>query len=123
LRELSPAADPTTRTYAARIRIDHPPPEVRLGMTARVLLDLAGDSTLVVPLSAVVNVGNGPQVWVAQDGKAVPRAVKVGQFSETGAMISEGLQIGEQVIVVGTGKLVAGQAVDAKNVPLPAEQR
>jgi multidrug efflux system membrane fusion protein len=46
LRELAAGADPTTRTYAARIRIAYPPPEVRLGMTARVALNAASDGRL-----------------------------------------------------------------------------
>ena len=39
------------------------------------------------------------------------------------ASISEGLQAGELVIVTGAGKLVAGQAVEARTATLPAEQR
>ncbi|MBK8319686.1 MAG: efflux RND transporter periplasmic adaptor subunit [Betaproteobacteria bacterium] len=123
LRELSPAADATTRTYAARIRIQNPPPEVRLGMTARVALNAASDSRLSVPLAAVVNQGNGPLVWVVSEGKAQPRPVKVGEFSEQTVSITEGLQAGELVIITGASKLVDGQAVEAKNTPLPAEQR
>lgn len=123
LRELAPAADPTTRTYAARIRIHNPPPEVRLGMTARVALDLAADSALRVPLSAVIDQGNGAQVWVVSNGKAELRAVQVKQFGESGALISQGLQAGELVVVAGTSQLVSGLAVDAKAAPLPGEQR
>ena len=36
LRELAAAADPATRTYAARIRIVDAPASLQLGMTARV---------------------------------------------------------------------------------------
>ncbi|MDP3637776.1 MAG: efflux RND transporter periplasmic adaptor subunit [Azonexus sp.] len=123
LRELAPAADATTRTYAARIRIHNPPPEVRLGMTARVALDLASDNLLLVPLSAVLDQGNGPQVWVVSNGKTELRAVKVKQFGEAGAVISEGLQTGELVVVIGASKLVAGLAVETKIAPRPSEQR
>ncbi len=123
LRELSPAADPATRTYAARIRIHNPPPEVRLGMTARIVLDAAGDGRLVVPLGAVVDQGNGPLVWVVSAGKANPRTVKVAQFGETGVTITEGLQAGELVVIAGASKLVPGQAVEAKTAPAPAQQR
>jgi RND family efflux transporter MFP subunit len=123
LRELSPAADPATRTYAARIRVINPPPEVRLGMTARVAIGNAISEQQVVPLSAVVDQGKGPLVWVVVDGKATPRPVKVSQFGEAGAMISEGLATGELVIITGTNKLVPGQAVVAKPSTPPNEQR
>lgn len=123
LRELSPAADPATRTYSARISIINPPDEVRLGMTARVAIGNALSGQLTVPLSAVVDQGQGPLVWVVTDGKATPRPVKVSRFGEAGAVISEGLTAGEQVVITGTNKLVPGQAVTAKPATPPAEQR
>lgn len=65
LRELSPAADAATRTYAARIRLDAPPPAAMLGMTAQVSLGpQASEPRLLVPLAAVVDMGHGPAVWV-----------------------------------------------------------
>jgi RND family efflux transporter MFP subunit len=123
LRELSPAADPATRTYAARIRINNPPPEVRLGMTARVALDGAVERALLVPLSAVIDVGQGPLVRVVKDGKIATRPVKVARFREDGVELSGGLEAGEQVIISGAGKLVDGQEVQARAATTPDRQR
>ncbi|MDP3540184.1 MAG: efflux RND transporter periplasmic adaptor subunit [Azonexus sp.] len=123
LRELSPAADPATRTYAARIRINNPSPEVRLGMTARVGLNAAGDASLLVPLTAVLDQGKGPVVWVVSDGKANPRPIRISRFQEDGAAVADGLQPGELVVVAGAGRLVAGQTVEPKLVTPPALQR
>lgn len=123
LRELSPAADPATRSYAARIRIHNPPPEVRLGMTARVAIGAAPTEHQVVPLSAVIDQGSGPLVWVVVDGKAVPRPVKLARFGEAGAEISAGLHPGELVVITGTSKLVANQPVTPQLATPPAQQR
>jgi len=123
LRELSPAADPATRTYAARIRLINPPPEVRLGMTARVALSNAADSSLLVPLSAVIDLGQGPLVRVVKNGKVTSRSVRVAQFREDGVTITGGLQAGELVIISGAGKLVDGQDVQPKPATPPARQR
>lgn len=123
LRELSPAADPATRTYAARIRLTAPPPEVRLGMTARVQFGSDAGGELLVPLSAVLDIGNGPFVRVVKDGKVVSRPVSVAAFREDGAAISGGLQDGEAIIVSGAAKLVDGQAVQSRPVTPPARQR
>lgn len=123
LRELAPAADPATRTYAARIRLANPPPEVRLGMTAQVALAADGEGGLLVPLAAVVDPGNGPRVWVVADGKASPRPVRLARFREDGAVVSAGLQAGELVVVAGTARLIAGQAVETRLVTPPAAQR
>lgn len=123
LRELSPAADPATRTYAARIRLIDPPPEVRLGMTARVHLGGNAGGELLVPLGAVLDIGQGPFVRIVKDGKVESRPVKVAKFREDGAAVSGGLQNGDPVIVSGAGKLVDGQTVQAKATTPPARQR
>ena len=36
LREIAPAADPQSRTYRAKLTLENPKPEVRLGMTANI---------------------------------------------------------------------------------------
>jgi len=123
LRELSPAADPATRTYAARIRLLNPPPEVRLGMTARVMVNNNADSNLLVPLSAVIDLGQGPLIRVVSNGKVITRPVQIAQFREDGVAITAGLQAGELVIISGAGKLVDGQDVQPKLSTPPARQR
>ena len=123
LRELAPAADPLSRTYAARIRLPQAPPEIRLGMTARVALDSTGDSSLLVPLGAVIDQGQGPVVWVVAEGKVQPRPVRLAGFREDGAAIAEGLQAGEQVVISGASRLVAGEAVEPKLATPPGRQR
>jgi len=123
LREISPAADPASRTYAARIRLLDPAPGVQLGMTARVSLDAATDGPLHVPLSAVVDRGQGAQIWVVKDGKVEARRVRVARFGDDGVTLSEGVAEGDLVVVAGTGKLVAGQAVTPQPAKRPDEQR
>ncbi len=116
LRELAPAADPATRTYAARIRLLDNDPAMQLGMTAQVALSEARTGAdVLVPLSAVIDRGQGAEVWVVGQGKAQRRPVKVAAYREDGTLLSEGVAPGEQVVAVGAHKLTAGQAVQ----PLP----
>lgn len=123
LRELAPAADPATRTYAARIRLIDPPAEVRLGMTARVALDGSAAPVLLVPLSAVVDFGQGPSAWVVSNGQASPRPVQVGRFREDGVEIAGGLVPGEQVVLAGANLLAPGQKVTPAPLTQPERQR
>lgn len=124
LRELAPAADTATRTYAARVRIVAPPPAVHLGMTAQVVIAAtADDAPLVVPLPAVADLGKGSFVWVVKDGKAQQRPVQIAAFREDGAVIAGGLQAGELVVIAGALKLVPDQAVVAQPATPPARQR
>lgn len=123
LRELAPAADAATRTFAARIRLVDPPPEVRLGMTARVSAGADAAGPVVVPLTAVIDQGQGPAVWVVVDGKARRRPVQLGRFREDGAEIAGGLAAGEAVVVAGGLKLVPGQPVTPQTATLPEKQK
>jgi len=123
IRELAAAADPATRTYAARIRLVDPAPAAQLGMTARVILGAPSGAAIVVPLTAVVDHGKGPQVWVVADGKATIRPVEVAAFREDGATIASGLKPGEMVILTGQRRLVDGQAVNAQPATPPQRQR
>ena len=123
VRELAAAADPATRTYAARIRIVDPAPAVQLGMTARVVLGSTAGAAIVVPLTAIVDSGSGPQAWVVSDGKATPRQVEVAAFRENGAAIAAGLQVGDLLILSGQRSLSAGQAVEVQAATPPDRQR
>lgn len=123
VREIAPAADAATRTFLVRIQLIDPPASVQLGMTARVVFGEAPNTTLIVPLNAVTDRGQGAQVWVVEDGKAVPRKVQVAQFSEHGALIDNGLKEGERVIISGLNRLTPGMAVSAKTAAPPERQR
>ncbi|WP_371324305.1 efflux RND transporter periplasmic adaptor subunit [Dechloromonas sp. ZY10] len=125
LRELAPAADPQTRSYAARIRLIDPPPEVSLGMTASVRVSAAGQpgAGLLLPLPAVINQGQGAIVRVVVAGKVVSRPVTVAAYEENGVRIASGLQPGELVVIAGAARLAEGEAVEPKTATPPAQQR
>jgi RND family efflux transporter MFP subunit len=113
LRELSPQADPATRTYAARFTIENPDETVALGMTATVTLSLATDASVAkLPLAAIFNRGIGPLVYVVdKSGELEPRQVTVASFTEDAALVISGVHNGDQVVTLGAQKLEAGVKV------------
>ncbi len=113
LRELSPQADATTRTYAARFTIEHPDAGVALGMTATVRLAHPSSARVAkLPLSAVINRGSGPAVYlVDQAGALELRPVEVAAFVENAALITAGIADGDRVVTLGVQKLVPGEQV------------
>lgn len=123
VREIAPAADAATRTFLVRINLIDPPPAIQIGMTARVVTGDTQAAPLLVPLGAVSDHGQGPQLWLVQDGKATPRAVQIAQFREDGAAIGSGLSEGELVIVSGLNRLTAGMAVKPRPAATPEQQR
>src|SRR5262249_35542092 len=68
LRELSPSADPATRTYAARFTILGADSHVDLGMTATLtIVDAISTQVARLPLSALFDQGRGPCVFVVDE--------------------------------------------------------
>jgi RND family efflux transporter MFP subunit len=113
LRELSPQADAATRTYAARFSIADPDDVVALGMTAIVTLShMSEDDVAKLPLSAIINRGSGPSVYVvARDGELSLQPVTLASFTADTALVTGGVQDGDKVVTLGVQKLIAGQRV------------
>lgn len=113
LRELSPAADPVTRTFAARATILGPGDGVALGMSARIRASAGRPSARIeLPLSALYARGAAPQVFLV-DGQGIARlqTVKTGGVSAQGVIIEAGLAQGDVVVVAGASLLRPGQRV------------
>ena len=114
LRELSPAADPVTRTYAARIALDGSRDELALGMSARVNVARvpASRGSVAVPLAAVHARDDKPQVWlVDQAGTVRTRPVVTRGIEGDRILVESGLADGDVVVVAGAQMLHAGQKV------------
>lgn len=124
LRELSPVADPASRTYAARVSIADAGTRMRLGMTASVrFLRVGGTARLSVPLPAIFQQDGKPAVWVVNaDRTVVLRPVGVASYGETAAVLSAGLQFGERIVVAGVHKLSAGEKIKIAGTSAEAEK-
>ena len=113
LRELSPQADPASRTYAARFTVKDADDTVAFGMTATVTLTRATDAPVArLPLSAILNRGTGPMVYLVDEaGALVQRPVTVASFTEDTALVTSGLNAGDRIVTLGVQKLEAGLKV------------
>ena len=113
LRELSPSADPTTRTYAARFSLPEADADVQLGMTGTLTLaDGRGLRVAKLPLSALYNQGRGPGLWVVDEAGALRLApVDVAAYESEWALIRGGVDEGVRVVARGVQKLDSSQRV------------
>jgi multidrug efflux system membrane fusion protein len=115
IREISPSADPVTRTYSVRVTILKPTPQVQLGMTANVLLGDGGkgDAVVRLPLSALYQNGQQPAVWLVDPKTSQVKLtpVQVARYTQDAVEISAGLHAGDMVVRAGVHKLSAGQRV------------
>ncbi len=119
LRELSPAADPVSRTYAARYTVLDADSDVVLGMSATVTIAGSRSARLArLPLGALFNQGAGPAVWtVAADGGLTLRPVDVAHYDGASVYVRSGVEEGDMVVALGVHKLDAGQTVRVVDRP------
>lgn len=113
LVELSPVADPVTRTFEARYRLDDitVPPALGMSVTVR-LTGRDPAETTEIPLSAMHYGAEGPSVWaVTKTGRLETRPVSVAGIGAKTVRIGSGLRDGERIVVIGTHKLSAGETV------------
>lgn len=123
LREVSPVADPVTRSYAARVAIDNPDSRVLLGMTARLrFLRHAGSTRLAVPLTAIFQHHGRPALWVVGADQTIAlRPVSLASYRGDSAVLESGVQTGERIVVAGVHKLTSGERIRVIEQPPLAE--
>jgi RND family efflux transporter MFP subunit len=114
LREVSPAADPLTRTYQARFALPGAGPGVELGMTATVHLTSADSAPgFVLPLSSLLRQSDRPAVWVVGRGAGRPTLtpVEVREYRQESVVIAAGVKPGDLVVTAGVQKIDPGMVV------------
>ncbi|MBF1372603.1 MAG: efflux RND transporter periplasmic adaptor subunit [Porphyromonadaceae bacterium] len=108
-----PTLDPVTHTVSTEIEVANKDLKLRPGMYARVHLDFGTKEALTVPDKAIVRqAGSGARyVYVFSGGKAVYRAVELGQQQGDLYEVVSGLNAGDQVITSAPSNLKNGLSV------------
>lgn len=122
VREVAPAADPVTRTYAVRASLAGDAAGVELGQSARVHLDAAAGG-LAVPLSAVQRGPDGASVFVLDPKTSTLRsqAVRLGPFGTEAVPVLGGVSASDWIVAAGAHLLREGMKVapvDRDNRPV-----
>jgi RND family efflux transporter MFP subunit len=114
VREVSPQADPVTRTHTVRITLENPPDALRLGATVTGRLKQPPTPVVELPDTAMVHEGERSFVWVVdpKDQTVRRRAVSTRPGHIDGpAVITDGLAQGDIVVTAGAHSLAEGQRV------------
>ena len=114
VREVAPMADAASRTYQVNISLPNPPDGMQLGMTATVANgseQAVAEDTFVLPLAAIYQTGDTPQVWIVGKDKTLSlKDVTVQDFGDNTAKVT-GLSRGDVVVTAGVHMLSEGQKV------------
>ncbi len=113
LRELSPTADPVSRTFRGRFSLIDPPSAVKLGMTATVnLTNRSADHVFSVPATSITRVEGHSAVWrVTAAGELEQVPVEIKELRQSHVLINGGLTTGDRIVSAGVQKLDATMRV------------
>ena len=116
--QLSQAADLKTRSFEALVELDNKNEELLPGMIAQVTLSTEKEgkekkdaTKLLISQDWLVTKPSGVGVFVAKDGKAVWRDVKLGNVMRRQVEVLEGLSAGDALIIVGHRSLAEGDPI------------
>ena len=109
--EVAPIVDPGSATYLVKIGITNASTAIKPGMAANVTFnfrsgDAADGNTLIIPLKAVGEDGNGNFVFVIepddqQTGTVKKQSVEVGELTPDGFKVMKGLTEGQMIATAG----------------------
>lgn len=112
VREISPAADPITRTFRVKVGLGAPAEAFRFGSAVRGEIALAGPKLAALPLSTLADVDGRPAVWVVdREGVVSLAPVTVARYEADRVLIASGVPEGTQVVSAGIQRLRPGMKV------------
>ncbi|MBA0187181.1 efflux RND transporter periplasmic adaptor subunit [Pectobacterium odoriferum] len=107
VRDISPQADPVTRTFRVRVTLTSPPAAMVLGASVNGAIQQSDTAVIELPASALTRQGDKPAVYVvnaeAQTVRLQP--VTIARYSDTAIFVAEGLKQGDRVVTAGVSKL------------------
>ncbi|MDB6050437.1 MAG: transporter [Pseudomonas sp.] len=112
IRELSPAADPRSRTFAAKVTFAAGKVPPVLGQSARVFVQAGETSAMSVPLSALTAENGATYVWRIDTDNTLKRTpVRVSAYGQDTVPVLEGLSATDWIVAAGVHVLHEGEKV------------
>lgn len=115
--EVGVSSSADAATFPVTLSLLEPDENLRSGLAAEVIFSFASaESTFLIPLSAAIRNSDGNFVYLAipkEQGRAViqVRPVTIGNLTDRGLEVTDGLQTGDLVITAGVSFVRPGQQV------------
>jgi len=112
-REISPQADPLTRTFRVRIALSDAPENFRLGTTITARPGHVLAKTVTLPLAALMEEGGKTSVLVLEEATATVRRqeITIASRDERNFIPASGVSDGMRIVTAGVHELQDGQKV------------
>jgi RND family efflux transporter MFP subunit len=113
VREVSPQADPATRTHQVKIGLIDPPQGMFLGTTVVGRVTLHAEMVVELPGTALTQWNGRPAVWVvdAATNTVDLRPMEIARHDSSSVIVAQGVQDGDIVVTAGVHALHPGQKV------------
>ena len=108
---ISPVADPRTKTYEMKIEVENESYLLKPGMSAVVEAVMESVQGIVIPSKALLSIQEQPVVFSVEGDKAVKRTIELGLDNGDEVLVSKGVAVGEEVVVTGQQSLEDGVTV------------
>jgi len=123
ITETAPVLDPVSRTLEVKLQLRNPDPRIKVGMFAQVkLITTVHENVIKIPLDAVVARFGTQYVFVVKGDRVEQRKVFTGVDVDGKLEVSDGLNVGDIIVVRGQTLLENNSKVRVINKvpPLPA---
>jgi len=119
VREVTPSADPLTRTFRVKVSLDEQAGRMPLGAAVLGTITLSPKQLVELPASALTNHNGATAVFVfdTSTSKLSYRPISVDRYDDQTIYVASGLHNGDIVAAAGVSKLRDGELVK-----LPAEE-
>ncbi len=108
-------ANSISHTYQVKIVVPNADGKLMAGMVCKASIETAkSGKNIIIPYQAVQLMPDGRYVWCIVDGKSVRKKVETKGFANNGVIITQGLEVGDSVIVEGRQKVYEGGCVKEK---------
>jgi len=113
VREISPVADPATRTFQVKVTLKDPPEQMRFGGSVVGRVKAYTTPVVVLPGSALFDKGGRSAVWIVDParGSLLLRPVSIARYETDRVVVGEGLAKGDVVVTAGVNRLRENQRV------------
>jgi membrane fusion protein, multidrug efflux system len=112
---VEPLVDEVLRTTKIRAIAPNINGLLRPGSYVKVTTTLGAAKSIFIPSEAIIPFIGGKKIFVMEEGKAVEKTITTGLRTDQTVEVTEGLAIGDSVIVSGIMNIKNGQSVKVKN--------
>lgn len=107
--------NPQNRTFKVKINLNNSSDDIKPNAVASVKLqDFSQEGAMVLPSACIKKDMRGSFVFVADNNKAIKKYVETGLSQDDMTHITSGIDIGQEVIVIGYDGVANGSKIDIK---------